>query len=334
MKVGRNAKCPCGSGRKSKKCCLNPTKEDLLSLSPDRSRLLRAFTDDGFRRLVGITIYLIQNLGSVAGAHPDDRSHLDFESLLKKSWYSLNTVGGLRKAHKVEGDAYAQQFSIFDHTSATALARIMYESAISLRYIFCAPDHLFTFRYSAWRLRGHLERRKQFSRSGRGDSTKPLKARFPDRDAINEKLAAEYLQKLKSSAFYATLPSQKQRLAEKGEWRLEPDFDKAVPWSAMAKKVGMIEYYGELGYSYGSSYVHSDAISAIQVAELHTPEQQLEQVYTALLHAITYHAHAMQSFFMRYPIIKEEPSHAKAAKQVDWWFSTLNASLTNSDAGT
>ena len=28
MKIGRNQPCPCGSGKKYKKCCLNKSRED------------------------------------------------------------------------------------------------------------------------------------------------------------------------------------------------------------------------------------------------------------------------------------------------------------------
>ena len=31
MKIGRNAPCPCGSGKKYKKCCLNKGKEQYLA---------------------------------------------------------------------------------------------------------------------------------------------------------------------------------------------------------------------------------------------------------------------------------------------------------------
>ena len=35
MKIGRNQLCPCGSGLKYKKCCLNKTKEDSKILDVD-----------------------------------------------------------------------------------------------------------------------------------------------------------------------------------------------------------------------------------------------------------------------------------------------------------
>ena len=40
MKIGRNAPCPCGSGKKYKKCCLNKTKEEkiIIGLSAIENR--------------------------------------------------------------------------------------------------------------------------------------------------------------------------------------------------------------------------------------------------------------------------------------------------------
>jgi hypothetical protein len=55
-RVGRNEPCPCGSGRKYKKCCIG--KEDRTDETPDaavpwgdRARLHRSMTDDQFRAL-------------------------------------------------------------------------------------------------------------------------------------------------------------------------------------------------------------------------------------------------------------------------------------------
>jgi len=57
MKIGRNAPCPCGSGKKYKKCCLGKenVSNDLLwrRLSETHDRLSKSLMDHG-RQVFGI----------------------------------------------------------------------------------------------------------------------------------------------------------------------------------------------------------------------------------------------------------------------------------------
>lgn len=94
-KVGRNDKCPCGSDQKFKKCCGKGPVEK-------KSQNLNDFIDLGFERLSKITYYLIQNLRGVAKVTPGDRRDVDFESMLKKSVYTLSTIGSLRQPHNTK----------------------------------------------------------------------------------------------------------------------------------------------------------------------------------------------------------------------------------------
>lgn len=313
-KIGRNQMCPCGSRKKYKRCCGRVVTED-------KAPTLNDLIDLGFDRLSRITVYLIQNLGRVAKLSPGDRRDVDFECMLKKSMYSLCTVGSLRQPHQIEGAV------IFDHSSANSLVRTMYEVAVALRYIFChQEDQESLFWHAVWRINGHKQKLKSFQEHCRADGSLTYAQKYPDHNQTQEDLLAEYTAKLKATPKFSSLDERRQRDALAGAWRKVESTNPGseTPWHDMAEKVGISKYAGKVGYRLGSAYIHSDASSAFQIHDAFEPEKQKEQVYTALMQAIALHGHAMDSYFIRYPGIRDEPSHDKAHRHLQWWLSVLN----------
>jgi hypothetical protein len=252
-----------------------------------------------------------------------DRSHVDFESLLKKSLYSFCSVGSFRTPHQI-GDV-----PIYNFSSANSIVRTMYEGSVAMRYLFCLEsEDLATFWHSVWRLNGHLQRDKLKGEYSMGIPAKTYAEAFPDELAINERLTKEYMTRLQATSKYQSLDEHRKKAACKGQWKKLANSSnlRDVPWHEMAEEVGLARFFGKVGYNFGCSYVHSDAISAFQISEALHPAKQLESVYTALSQATALHAHAMESFFIRYPQIRQEPSHQRAHDLLQWWLERVTRS--------
>lgn len=195
-----------------------------------------------------------------------------------------------------------------------------------MRYIFCrANDEDSKFWHAVWRINGHRQKLKTFRENCMADGALTFAQKYAEQNNTQERLLSEYTDLLQSTPKFANLDFRRQRHAREGAWRKIDNQSpgQETPWHEMAEKVGIRKYAGKVGYRLGSAYIHSDAISAFQIHAFH-PGRQREQVYTALLQAIALHAHAMESYFIRYPNIRNEPSHERAHEVLQWWLEILN----------
>lgn len=217
------------------------------------------FDEAQFSRVLDL-LYRISIAVKDADADP---KRAEIHSLIAKIFFHAASLVELLKGTRIPLKSLTRETYFFDFASTAVIARSALETYITLHEVFIAPvsDDEFRFEYALWKLSG-IAIRENYT------TTLPIPGEV---FAAAQKELADVRATLSSTEMFSTL-TQKQRAEVMKGRRIRK-------WTDIAQQVGLDETLLRKLYSYFSSYVHADGLSASQVVSAGTAKEQIGHIH-------------------------------------------------------
>ena len=232
---------------------------------------------DDYLQLLDLTYQVAQSLkGKTA---PDHRLR-DCNELAAKLFFHAATIYWLRQGTKAPVPEPEGAF-FYDLASVTVITRSALETYLTMFELFFEPvtDDEREFRHALWLLSGFVIR----------EDYVPYDPTLKDRIANSQREIEEMRARIESTATFASLTDRQKRKALKGK-RSVRDFKER------ARAAGLGPETIRLMYRYFSGYVHSDGLSAAQIIQAETKEEQIEFIESCMRIVMI----AMSKMFLEY----------------------------------
>jgi hypothetical protein len=217
-----------------------------------------------YSTLIDLFIQLVQSQAGKKIAPAEQWLH-SAETLSVKLFRHLVSMQTLAASAIVE-QVNGSTVSFFDYGSVKVVARAALETYLVLFYLYGSTDRAISeFRHKTWRLGGLLDRQK-FS---------PLTAEHLQKLAREKQLIDRLRSEIEAAPqFQEYSPKQRPKLLE-GVWRI------GKGWSDLGVQAGFQEKFFKDVYGYLCGYSHSSYLSALQVGQAQSIEdqQKLTQVF-------------------------------------------------------
>lgn len=231
----------------------------------------------------------------------------DAQTLSIKLFRHLVSMQTIASAATIEQDAVRVCVCI-DHSSVKVIARAALETYLVFFYIYGGGiNSTAEYRHRTWKLAGLLDRQKSH-------------VSIQEHKAIleQEKVQIENLKSVVSQSedFTQLSEKQKKRILE-GKWR------GGKAWSDLGKNAGFHEKFFKNIYGYLCGYSHSSYISALQVGQAKTIEDQQMLAKSIMEIGVVVMAHFAHSYSSLFESATKVFSKELVAKQVaeKWRFS-------------
>lgn len=194
-----------------------------------------------------------------------------------------------------------------DHASVKVMTRAALETYLVFYYIFGGQNQsLSKFRHSTWVLGGLADR--QLSHAATDENRAVL---------VKEKMQIEELKlEIEKSPFFSSFTPKQQDQLLKGKWRV------GNGWSDLGVAAGFHKKYFDNIYSYLCGYSHSSYISAMQVGQAQSVEDQESLTNSIMSIGIVIMAHYAFSYSRAFESAKEVLNKSSSAQVIaeKWYF--------------
>ena len=213
--------------------------------------------DEEYDVLQGLFVHLVQTQFGKPIKQGDEWLN-DIQTLATKLFRHLASIRRLSELGCVTGEGFSP-VRFIDHSSVLVLTRAAFENYLVFFHLFGDSDKFrCKFRHDVWVLAGLIDRQG-----------------LPAREAAHiEKLAVEMQQianlkaTLERSPILAEFTPKKRARLLSGDWRIERS------WQEIALAAGFHPKYFTSTYSFLCGYSHSNYLSALQVGQASSINQQ------------------------------------------------------------
>lgn len=217
------------------------------------------FDIDEYLQLLDLTYQVVQSL---QGKPAPDPRWTDCQRLTAKLFFHAATVYHLRQGTKAPLYSTENGANFYDFASVTIIIRTAFETYLRLFEVFFEPtnDDEFEFRHALWQLAGFIIR----------ENFIPSDPSLRNQLGNAQEEIHEMRTRIRETETFKTLTDGQQKQVLKGR--------RVRAWRDVAKAAGFGEQTIRQMYAYYSGYVHSDALSAVQVIDAKTANEQIEYI--------------------------------------------------------